>query len=463
MSVSLPLSTGTAPPLRATALRPLIDRVIALIDAAIGRQLDRILHHPRMQALEAAWRGLALVVERAGRARSTKVRVLDAGWDMICRDFERAVEFDRAEMFAKIYEDEFGSPGGEPFGVLIGAYELMHLRDEGHPTDDVTGLKGMATVAAAAFAPFIAGAHPRLLGLDRFEALGRGFDPGDFESADHVRWRGLRMGEDARFLGLTCPRILLRRPWGEDPGRIDGFRYVEDVSGPDAGKYLWGVAAFAFALVLIRAHDATGWFADIRGAARDHELGGLVRELPADHFGTDRPDVGLKPPVDVQLTDAQDKRLADLGLIALAPARDTPWVVFHGNPSLQLARPYDREAASANARLSAMLQYMLCVSRFAHYVKVIGRDRVGSFSDAAACEEYLRRWLLGYSIASDTATPEQKARYPLRECAVSVRESPGRPGIYDCTIHLRPHFQLDEVSSGFRLVTWFVARGLPRS
>jgi type VI secretion system protein ImpD len=442
------------------ALLAALDRDIARLDALLSAQLDVILHAPKLQRLEAAWRGVTYLIDTAAQSDQIKVRILDISWPEVCRDFQRAIEFDQSQLFQKVYEQEFGMPGGEPFGVLVGAYELSHRPGRDRPTDDVAGLKGMAQVAAAAFAPFIAGAHPSLLGLESFADLGLPVDLARAVSGPEFdRFRSLRDLDDARFLGLTAPRILMRLPWSDDGSRTDGFRYREDVSAPDLTGYCWGPASFAFAGTLIRAFDSSGWFAEIRGASVLGGTGGLVTDLPQMSFGTDRDGVGLKIGTDVELTDMIEKDLSDLGLIALCRARDTPYAVFHGNASLQRPRAYDGQAASANARLSAMLQYVFCISRFAHYVKIIGRDRVGAFQTAEDCQEFLRRWLLDYSISSDTASGEQRARFPLREVDVAVRELPGRPGLYSCTIHLRPHFQLDQVASSFRLVTELNAPG----
>lgn len=442
------------------ALVAALDRDIARLDALLSAQVDAILHHPGLQRLEAAWRGVAYLIRIAGQSDQTKVRILDVAWPEVCRDFQRAIEFDQSHLFQKVYEQEFGMPGGEPFGVLVGAYELSHRPGPDRPTDDVAGLRGMSQVAAAAFAPFVAGAHPTLLGIESFAELGLPIDIARAVSGpDFERWRSLRDLDDARFLGLTAPRVLMRLPWPDDGSRTDGFRYREDVSALDLSGYCWGPAAFAFAGTLIRAFDSFGWFAEIRGASALGGTGGLVLDLPQMSFGTDRPGVGGRIGTDVELTDAIEKDLSDLGLIALCRARDTPHAVFHGNASLQRPKAYETQAATANAGLSAMLQYVFCISRFAHYVKIIGRDRVGAFQTAEDCQEFLRRWLLEYSISSDSASNEQRARFPLREVDVAVRELPGRPGLYSCTIHLRPHFQLDQVASAFRLVTELNAPG----
>jgi type VI secretion system protein ImpD len=256
-----------------------------------------------------------------------------------------------------------------------------------------------------------------------------------------------------RFIGLTLPRTLMRAPYHPSIQRKDGFSFREATHAQTGEGYLWGSAAFAFAAIVIRAFAENGWFADLRGAPRDEIRGGLVTNLPVLSFATDRKGVALKPSVECLLSDAHEKDLADLGFITLRDMPFTPYSVFYGNASLQDPVTYDQPTAQANSKLSSMLQYMLCVSRFAHYIKVLGRERIGSFVTAEECEEYLQRWLTSYCEGSDTASQDTKARFPLREGRVDVREAPGKPGSYACAIFLRPHFQLDDVSTGFRLTT----------
>lgn len=345
-------------------------------------------------------------------------------------------------------------PGGEPYGVLIGDYEVMHKRDRGHPTDDVAALTAMSQVAAAAFAPFIVGCAPPLLGIDNFRELGVPINiSSQFRQVEYARWQSFREKEDSRFVGMVLPRVLMRLPYCDDGSRIDGFRYREDVSDPQHEDYLWGTACFAFASVLINAFAESSWFTDIRGVRRDEIGCGLVVGLPVQSFGTDIDGIAIKYSTDVSVTEHLEKELGELGLIPLCKCKDTEYSVFYGNESLQRAKEYDRRAASVNARLSIMLQYLMCVGRFAHYIKVIGRDKVGSFTTAEECRRYLRNWLLNYCTGNDDGTPAEKARYPLREGEVEVRETPGKPGVYDCTIYLKPHAQLDQVLSSFKLVT----------
>lgn len=439
-----------------------LDRAIAEIDQQISHQLDVILHHPRFQRLEASWRSLRRLAWLADGVDEAKIRIMHLTWTELCRDLDRAIEFDQSQIFHKVYSEEFGTPGGEPYGVLVGDYEVMHRRTADHPTDDVAALKSMSEVAAAAFAPFIVAAAPGLIGVDSLRDLSLPIDlTSAFRGPEYARWRSLRDLDDARFIGVTLPRVLARLPYRDDGTRFDDFRYEESVEDETGAGYLWGSAAYAFAEIVMRGFGGSGWFTEIRGARRDHMLagnevqphGGMVTQLPVAAFATDRPGLIGKFSVEVALSERQEKDLSDLGFIPLVAAKDTKFAVFYSNQSLQAPRSYDAASASANARLSAMLQYILCVSRFAHYVKVIARDRVGSFATPSQCQDHLTRWLHNYTNARQNPSAESSARYPLREAQVQVTEPPGRPGSYQCVIHLKPHSQADQIVSEFRLVT----------
>ncbi len=455
-ALALWLRHATARPARLTRdqIARQLGRDIARLDDLLTRQVNAILHHPEFQKLEASWRGLEYLVHQVPDGGNIQVRVLSVPWREVVRDLERAIEFDQSHLFRKIYEEEFGRPGGEPFGLLLGDYEIRPHPGPEHQTDDVEALRSLAAIAAAAFAPFIAAAHPSLLDLDSFADLARVSNLAEpFGRLEYLKWRTLRDAEDSRFVGLTLPHVLLRRPHGDISSRVDGFRFREDVAAPDRGGYLWGNAAYAFGAVVVRAFAATGWLASIRGVQRGVEGGGLVTGLPDASFRTDRPGVVPRCTTDVIVTDAQEKELGELGFIPLCHGQDTSCAAFFGNQSVQKPRVYDEAAATANARVSAMLQYMLCVARFAHYIKVLSRDWVGSFTTPADCEDRLRKWLMEYTSASDKGGPELRAQYPLREARVKVSENPRNPGAYQCEIHLRPHFQLDQLVAAVRLVT----------
>jgi type VI secretion system ImpC/EvpB family protein len=431
-----------------------LTRDLAAIDALLNRQLNAIVHHPALQRLEAGWRGLHYLVRQTPPGENVKVRVLTVSWKELARDLERALEFDQSQLFRKVYGEEFGTPGGEPFGVLVGDFEFRHRPSPESPTDGVTLLGKIASVAAAAFCPFVAAAHPSLLDLESFAQLQLPLDMArTFSQPDYLKWRALRDSEDARFVGLTLPRILMRLPYADDNHRADGFRFREETGAPGGGELLWGNAAFAFAAVLVREFTASGWLASIRGFRRGVEGGGLVCGLPVPSFPTDRRGTAPACSTDVLITDAQDKELGELGFIPLCHRPGTPVAAFHGNQSVQRPRQYDDEPATANARISSMMQYMLCVARFAHYVKVLGRDKLGSFTGPSECAHHLTSWLQNYVSGNDDAGPDLKARYPLREARVEVRPRADNPGVYTCVIHLRPHFQLDQIVTAVKLVT----------
>lgn len=455
-------ANGQAAPSKEEVIRRL-SRDIARINELISGQVNAIIHHPAYQRLEASWRGLQYLVGNLPDDENVKIRVLSISWSEIEQDLERALEFDQSQLFRKVYESEFGTPGGEPFGVLLGDYEIRHRRSADHPEDDVEMLGKIASVAAASFAPFIAGVHPSFFGLDSFTEMERPLNlPKTFEQLEYLKWRSLRQQEDSRFVGLTLPRVLMRLPYKEDDPVSSGFRCREDVEGPDRSRYLWSNAIYAFGAVLIRCFGNSGWLADIRGVRqgvdpsgvkRCLEEGGVVVDLPVHSFSTEKTGVATKCSTDVIITDSQEKELGELGFIPLCHNYDTEYSTFYGNQSIQQPKKYDEPKATANARLSAMLQYILCVSRFSHFLKIISRDKIGSMNGSEECEEYLRQWLRKYTTANDNAGPDVKAKYPLREAKVEVRENHDKPGSYTCVIHLRPHFQFDQMVSSLRLTT----------
>lgn len=437
------------------ALRRL-NRDVARIDRLVTDQVNAILHHPRFQKLEASWRGLRYLVDQPGDevGANVKIRVLDVGWRELVKDFDKAIEFDQSQLFKKVYSAEFGTSGGEPFSVLLGDYDIYPRPGEGHPTDDVEALRSLAQVAAAAFAPFIASAHPSLLGLDEFGELERDLDLERIQAQrEFTKWRSFRSTPDAKFIGLTLPRMLLRRPYEDDGHRSDGFRYREADSELVQDEYLWGNACYAFGGLLLRTFEQTRWLADIRGVRRGEETAGLVTGLPTREFGTDSAGVSILGSTEVTIVDTVEDHLAGNGFIPLCGLQGSEYSAFFSTPSIHEPERFDRDAANENARLSAMMQYVLCVSRVAHYIKVIGREKIGSFSEVDECETFLNDWLEQYILRDDDATAEMKARYPLREANVQVREITGQPGQYACVIHLQPHYQLDDLSSGLKLTT----------
>jgi type VI secretion system protein ImpD len=431
-------------------------RDVAALDELLETQLNAILHHPAFQRLEASWRGLRGLVDSVPMDARVKVRVLTVGWTELARDTERAIEFDQSQLFKKIYSNEFGTPGGEPFGVLLGDYFLSHRPRPDQRVDDLRTLRSVALVAAAAFAPFVASAHPALLGFDSFAELDLPVDlPRAFRGPEYTAWRALRVSEDARFVALVLPRVLVRSPYVHDPVRRDGFCFTERCIAHE--DYLWGNACYALGRVIIGAFARWGWLADIRGTKRGEESGGLVRDLPATDHGTDSPGVAVRIATEVIVTDRRERILGDLGLIPLSAIPGADCAAFFTTASLHVPARYPTAEAMINARLAALLQYVLCASRIAHYVKVICRDLVGSLLTAEQVERKLNDWLLSITTSSDNASDEMQARYPLRDSSVTVRELPGKPGYFTSVLHLCPHFQLDQMTSSIRLVTQIVA------
>lgn len=444
-------------------LRGLIDRDVAAIDRLLAAQLDAVLHDPRFRRFEGSWRGLAWLVGRFEPGRRLKIAVLSAAWRELERDLARAVEFDQSNVFRMVYENEFGQAGGEPFGLLVIDHEVRHRPEpraagDMAPVDDVSVMAALAGVAAAAFVPVVLAASPALLGVDQFEDLVLSHDVAALlDGAEYRRWRALTAREDARFLCVTMPRILARPRWAAPLGSM---WYQEHA--PSVAERPWFVAGYAFAATAGRAHLAHNWPADVRGVSTDRVGGGLVLDLPHDDFVFGAETGWGRASLDLSLTDRQER---DLVLAGLMPLNTLPYgdAAFASVHSLQARQPDTpgREPSpyQANRRLSAQISAMLCVSRFAHYVKAIGRDLTGSFSDADEIERRLRKWLSGYTNANQAAASDSRARHPLVSSSVQVQELPGKPGSFGCVIHLQPYYQLDDVSTTFRLVTGFAAPG----
>jgi len=443
------------------AARAALDRDMAAIDAAIGAQLDAVLHHPRLRRLEGAWRGLAWLVDGLDPGARVRVKLLNLGWAELCRDLERAIEFDQSQLFKKIYEEEFGSPGGEPYGLLVIDHEVRHRPAQGAPTDDITALAALSGVAAAAFVPTVLAASPTLLQVDSFADLAVVADLSNpFRGPDYTRWRSIAGREDMRFVAVVLPRLIAREPWRDDPARNDRFRYAE--YAPDAESRVWMTAGYAFAAVTARAYTEHAWPADVRGTETDRVGGGLVLHTPVEPFRTDPDHVCVRPALDVVLTDRQERALVDAGLMPLATLPYGEAAVFGAVPSLQAPRQYvgpTARAANANARISAQINYMLCASRFAHYLKMLGREMVGAFRTSEEIERELQNWVGRYVNSNTAAGPDTRSRFPLVAARVTIKERPGRPGVFGCTFLLQPHFQLDNVTAAFRLVTDITAGG----
>jgi type VI secretion system protein ImpC len=421
----------------------MINARIAQIDHLVSIQLNEVLHNGAFQKLEGSWRGLRYLLDHSETSDKLKIKMFNVTKKELLRDLQRAPEFDQSALFKKVYEEEFGVFGGAPFGALIGDYEF------GHGPEDVELLEKVSQVASAAHAPFLTAAAPDMLNMDSFTSLDAPRDMAKiFDSSEFAKWKSFRQSEDSRYIGLCLPHVLMRLPYGKDGVTVDGFNYEEAVDGSDHSKYLWGNAAYALGARLTEAFSKFGWCAAIRGV----EGGGLVEGLPTHTFTTDSGDVALKCPTESPVTDRREKELADLGFIPLVHCKGTDYAAFFSVQSSQKPKMYDKEAANANARLSSQLPYILAISRFAHYMKAMMRDKIGSFMSRVECERFLDRWIQQYVVGIDDASATIKAQCPLREAKVEVVEVPGKPGVYRAVAFLRPHFQLDELSVSLRLV-----------
>jgi type VI secretion system protein ImpC len=427
-----------------------ISEAIKQIDAKISKQLAAVMHHPKFKQLEGSWRGLHYLVMNTETSASLKLRVINWSKRELFRDMSRATEFDQSQLFKKIYESEFGTPGGQPYGALIGDYEFTN-----HP-EDIDTLRLVSNVAAAAFAPFIAAASPRLLGLDSYRELSVPRDMEKiFDSLEYTKWNAYRETEDSRFVTLVLPRVLARLPYGERTTKVDEFDY-EEAPIDEAGvarrmphdDYCWMNAAYAMGARLTDAFARNGWCTAIRGA----ENGGKVENLPCHIFTSDDGDIDLQCPTEIGITDRREAELSKLGFLAVSHYKGTDYAVFFGAQTNQKPKKYDRPDATANAAISARLPYMMASSRIAHYLKVIARDKIGSFKEASDVGVWLKRWIERYTNSNPSPSEEMKAKYPLREARITVEEIPGKPGSYNAVAHMRPWLQMEELTTSLRMV-----------
>ena len=423
-----------------------IESMIAQLDKKLSEQLNQILHHEEFQRLESSWRGLHYLVNNTETDEMLKIRVLNISKNETQKTLKKfkGTAWDQSPLFKKLYEQEYGSPGGEPYGCLIGDYYFDHS------PPDVEMLQGMAAIASAAHAPFISAASPNLMNMESWQELE---NPRDltkiFQGAEYAPWRSFRESEDSRYVGLTMPRVLGRLPYGAETNPVEDFAFEEDTEGADHSKYNWMNAAYAMGVNINRAFKHYGWCARIRGT----ESGGIVEGLPVHTFPTDDGGVDMKCPTEIAITDRREHELANNGMMPLSHYKNTDYAVFFGAQSVQKPQEYDDPDATANAQISARLPYLFATCRFAHYLKCIVRDKVGSFKERQDMEDYLNNWITNYVVTDPDASEETKAKYPLAAAEVSVQEVEGNPGYYKSQFWLRPHFQLEGLTVSMRLVS----------
>jgi len=424
-----------------------INAYIAELDRKISEQLNLVMHHADFQKLESAWRGLHYLVNNTETDQLLKIRVFNISKKELGKTLKRykGTAWDQSPIFKKVYEEEYGQLGGEPYGCLVGDYYFDHS------PQDVEMLGGIAQVAAAAHAPFISAANSTLMGMDNWNELANPRDLAKiFSTPDYASWRSLRESDDAKYLGLTMPRTLARLPYGAKTNPVDEFDFEEDTTGADSSKYTWQNAAYAMAVNINRSFKEYGWCSRIRGI----ESGGAVEGLPVHTFPTDDGGVDMKCPTEIAITDRRSAELDKMGLMPLVHRKNSDMAAFISAQSLAKPEEYDNPDATANAALAARLPYMFACCRFAHYLKCIVRDKIGSFSSRESVEKWLTNWISQYIDGDpENSSEETKARKPLSAAEVVVEEVEGAPGYYSSKFYLKPHYQLEGLTVSLRLVS----------
>ena len=424
-----------------------IHAMIAVIDKKLTDQVNEILHHADFKKIEGAWRGLHHLVNNTETDEMLKIRVLNISKSELGKTLSRfeGTAWDQSPVFRQVYTHEYSQFGGEPFGCLVGDYEF----DNSPP--DVAMLRNIAQISAAAHAPFVAAAGPSLFGMETWQEL---MNPRDLTkitlTPEHAGWNSLRGSEDSRYIALAMPRVLARLPYGAKTDPVEGFDFEEDIDGSDHTEYTWMNAAYAMAVNINRSFKLYGWCSRIRGI----ESGGAVTNLPVHTFPTDDGGVDMKCPTEIAIDDRREAELAKLGLMPLVHKKNSDIAAFIGAQTLQKPQEYDDADATANANLSARLPYIFATCRFAHYLKSIARDKVGSFKEKGDMQKWLQRWINNYVDGNpDHSTETVKAQKPLRDARVVVEEIQENPGYYTSRFYLRPHYQLEGLTASLRLVS----------
>lgn len=438
---------------RARPTIAVIPAVIAAIDAHITNVINNVLHHPALQKCEALWRNLYFLVSYAPLSSNIKIKILTLTFSELSRDVTHAIEFDQSELFGKIYSEEFGMPGGEPFGFLLGDYDIC-LRYAHH----IDTLRAFSEIAAAAFVPFIVNVDASSFGINTMNEFEKINDIEQFfKLPEFSHWNRFRQNEHASFIGLTFPKTLMRKPYGKRTQRAP-FLFSESLV--NSSDYLWGGGNFSFATTILTAFKEQGWFNALRGLPTTQAPRGRVHHLPQVDFQTDAPGLAPKHIAEVCITDTQEKRLSEAGFIPLCVEHHTQLPIFYSDHSIQKPQRPVKHVSDVNANISVLMQYLLCACRFAHYVKIIGRNKMGTFLKPADCEHYLNQWLLEYTVSNDDLSWEQQAKYPLKKAHVIVNQRPGMPGHFNCVIHVEPRFYVEQIESTFLLMTELAATSI---
>lgn len=423
-----------------------IEGIIAELDKKLSAQVNEIIHHKDFTNMESAWRGLSYLVNNTQTSDTLKVKVLNVSKNEIQKSLKKfkGTAWDQSPLFKKLYENEYGTAGGEPYGAIVGDFYFSHS------VQDIEILKGIAQISSAAHAPFISSADPEIMNLDSWQDL---LNPRDlskiFSTPEYAAWRSFRESDDSRYVALTLPRVLSRVPYDPTNNPVEGFNFVEDTGAGNSDKYNWMNAAYAMGVNINRSFADYGWCARIRGV----ESGGIVESLPTHSFPTDDGGMAMKCPTEIAITDRREAELSKNGFLPLCYWKNTDYAVFLGGQTVNKPQEYDNPDATANASLSARLPYIFATCRFAHYLKCIVRDKVGSFKERADMERWLSDWVSNYVTSDPNASEEVKAKYPLSEAKVSVEDIEGQPGYYSAKFYLKPHYQLEGLTTSLRLTT----------
>jgi len=423
-----------------------IEGIIAELDKKLSAQVNEIIHHKDFTNMESAWRGLSYLVNNTQTSDTLKVKVLNVSKNEIQKSLKKfkGTAWDQSPLFKKLYENEYGTAGGEPYGAIVGDFYFNHS------VQDIEILKGIAQISSAAHAPFISSADPEIMNLDSWQDL---LNPRDlskiFSTPEYAAWRSFRESDDSRYVALTLPRVLSRVPYDPTNNPVEGFNFVEDTGAGNSDKYNWMNAAYAMGVNINRSFADYGWCARIRGV----ESGGIVESLPTHTFPTDDGGMAMKCPTEIAITDRREAELSKNGFLPLCYWKNTDYAVFLGGQTVNKPQEYDNPDATANASLSARLPYIFATCRFAHYLKCIVRDKVGSFKERADMERWLSDWVSNYVTSDPNASEEVKAKYPLSEAKVSVEDIEGQPGYYSAKFYLKPHYQLEGLTTSLRLTT----------
>ena len=423
-----------------------IEGIIAELDKKLSAQVNEIIHHKDFTNMESAWRGLSYLVNNTQTSDTLKVKVLNVSKNEIQKSLKKfkGTAWDQSPLFKKLYENEYGTAGGEPYGAIVGDFYFSHS------VQDIEILKGIAQISSAAHAPFISSADPEIMNLDSWQDL---LNPRDlskiFSTPEYAAWRSFRESDDSRYVALTLPRVLSRVPYDPTNNPVEGFNFVEDTGAGNSDKYNWMNAVYAMGVNINRSFADYGWCARIRGV----ESGGIVESLPTHSFPTDDGGMAMKCPTEIAITDRREAELSKNGFLPLCYWKNTDYALFLGGQTVNKPQEYDNPDATANASLSARLPYIFATCRFAHYLKCIVRDKVGSFKERADMERWLSDWVSNYVTSDPNASEEVKAKYPLSEAKVSVEDIEGQPGYYSAKFYLKPHYQLEGLTTSLRLTT----------